>query len=270
MQTSMLVGILVALSVSAMIIGGSLLDFGDEPETIAQNDSPLISATSSGLALDTPSSERTALSAPNRFIPLIPSTGDDALSTSLAPQSPQLSPRSASGYYPNTEPALWYALPGQTLSFSGTGFAPNETVTVSGTDVRFSGTAAANGTFNSGNAFVVPFGWQNSFRTFTVEGSISRFPNTMRIAIGSFYPQLEPSSYWVSRGQSMSAQGTAFAPNEEVRLMLNGQEIARTRADGKGGVAWVFAAPGVGASFDLRATGLSSGQSSVRTIYLHP
>lgn len=177
-------------------------------------------------------------------------------------------------YYPNASPSAWYILPGQPLSFSGAGFAPHEMIRIqnqAGSAV-LSAQASGSGSFSS-PLLTVPFGWQGSVRSFTVKGVSSgatATPNPIRIVVGTFYPQITPSGWWVPHGESMHVSGTGFAPNEHVRLRVNGSIAGEARADGNGNVRIDMQAPSSGLRATLTAVGLSSGKSSTRMIYLHP
>jgi len=175
-------------------------------------------------------------------------------------------------YYPNISPSSWYILPGQTLGFSGSGFAPNETVHIQGPSTDFSAKADSGGNFAAVHVIKIPYSWEDSTQTFTINASISDSnvtPSPLTITIGTFYPQITPSDWWVAYGQNISVSGTSFAPRELVRLFVNGAQVAEHRADAAGNVTFTTAAPSSGDTATLTATGASSGLSSTRTIFLH-
>lgn len=180
------------------------------------------------------------------------------------------SPQPASQYYPHAVPTLWYALPGQWLGFYGIGFAPGETIRITGGNgaVDMSATADGGGSFNISQAVMIPFDWQNTTRAFTIRGTTSQWPSVFTIVVGTFYPQISPSTYWIGVGQSMSVSGISFAPGEQVRMYVNDSEVAQTTADGVGNVSFTITAPSSGSSATLSARGASSGLSSTRVIYL--
>jgi hypothetical protein len=172
------------------------------------------------------------------------------------------------GYYPKVSPSSWYLSPGQTLSFAGSGFAPYETVTVSGTQ-NFTVVADQNGSFSNAGSVTVPYSWQNNKQSFTFSGNRSAYSITIQTSVGSFYPNLDPSSYYVGYGQGMSASVSGLAPNEQVELRVNGSAVGQQQANGSGNASFSFNAPNSGSTFTLAATGLSSGKSSTRTVTLH-
>jgi len=172
------------------------------------------------------------------------------------------------GYYPKVTPSAWFLTPGQTLSFAGNGFAPNETVIVSG-DENFTVTADQNGNFSKAGSMIVPYSWQNQKQSFAFAGNRSAYHITINTSVGSFYPNLNPSSYYVGVGQGMNASATGFAPNEQVQFQINGSSVGQQRADGSGNASIGFTAPSSGSNFTLTAVGLSSGRTVSHTITLH-
>lgn len=180
------------------------------------------------------------------------------------------SPQPALQYYPNAAPTLWYALPGQWLGFYGIGFAPGETIRITGGNgvVDMSATADGGGAFNMPQAVMIPFDWQNTTQTFTIRGNTSQWPSVFTIVVGTFYPQISPSTYWIGVGQSMTVSGISFAPGEQVRMYVNDSQVAQTTADGTGSVFFTITAPTSGTNATLSARGVSSGLSSTRVIYL--
>ena len=172
------------------------------------------------------------------------------------------------GYYPKVTPSSWYLVPGQTLSFSGSGFAPGEMVTVSGAN-NFTVTADQNGNFSDAGSMSVPYSWQNSKQNFTFSGNHSAYSITNTISVGSFYPNLNPSSYYVGYGSGMSASATGFAPGEQVQFQINGNSVGQQQADGSGNASMNITAPSGGSTFTITAVGLSSGRTSTRAITLH-
>ncbi|MES2953094.1 MAG: hypothetical protein V4674_00855 [Patescibacteria group bacterium] len=172
-------------------------------------------------------------------------------------------------YYGNTEPSSYYLLPGQTLSWRGGGFAPNETVTISGPDgASWSFTTDGGGSFGDQARMSAPYSYQNSSKTFHVTSSKSLYSRDYTIGFGSFYGNIEPSSYFVIKGQGMSATVRDFAPGEQVQVSINGTAATTVTADGGGNAGASFAAASSGESFTLEARGLSSGISSMRTVWL--
>jgi len=173
-----------------------------------------------------------------------------------------------SGYYPNASPSGWYVVPGQSLSISGSGWPPNASITIQGGDGTMTATTNGSGAFTS-PTITVPYKWQNSTQTFVVSGSGAAYSVPMTITIGTFYPNLNPSSYYVAQGSTMSASMSGFSPNEIVYVMLNGALVAQPTADGSGKATVSFATPNTTGNVTLMAQGASSGVSVSRTITLY-
>jgi hypothetical protein len=174
----------------------------------------------------------------------------------------------AAGYYPKAAPTAWYTQPDKWLGFSGTGFAPFERVMFSGAASGIV-TANANGVVSVPKAFVVPFAWQNTKKTIVLTGSASAYAIPLTVTVGSFYPNVEPSTYYASFGQTLTATATGFAPGESIELLVNGSVASTVTASNVGAASFSFVAPNIGSSFTLTAMGLSSGRTSSRTVTLH-
>lgn len=171
------------------------------------------------------------------------------------------------GYYPNAEPSTHYALPGQTITWSGSGFAPGESVTLSGPGGTIASFDAAGGSFSGAGSYTVPHALQGGTHTFHLESSTTGHTIVREITVGTFYPNLAPSSYYIVPGQNMSASATGFAPSEMVELYVNGTMVAEQAAS-DGSTTFNFSAPTSGSSFTLEARGTASHTSSVRTVTL--
>lgn len=182
-------------------------------------------------------------------------------------------PKTNVQYYPSVSPSVWYILPGRELSFNGTGFAPGETVTIQGDSVNTAVTTEQNGSFTANRVVIVPFSWVSSVRNFTVTGSVSRdraTPRPITIHIGTFYPGLTPSSWWIGRGQAMNVDVNGFAPGEEVRLLVNGEQVEQRAIDSSGSASFSIVTPRSGGTAMLTAQGISTGISVSRIIFLKP
>ena len=187
--------------------------------------------------------------------------------------SPQREQASASfyvqgrNYYPTASPSSWYLLPGQQLSFSGSGYMPNSTVHIQGGSVVLSATTDSNGSF-SALPMAVPYAWQNSHQNFSIT-SDTAYSIPISITIGTFYPNINPSSYYVGHAAHLSAWASGFGPNEPVLLLVNGAVVTQKNADSSGAISFDLTAPSSGGSFVLTAQGAYSSVQSSRTIALY-
>jgi hypothetical protein len=124
------------------------------------------------------------------------------------------------GLYPNLSPSTYYALPGEMLSFSGTGFAPHEEIDISadGMPARLATTSAdAAGNFSSAS-LEVQYLWTGQVLKFHAHGALSGGDASVTVTIGRLFPSVTPSAYWLMAGNILSFNGGGFGGNEAVRL----------------------------------------------------
>ncbi|MGE5392736.1 MAG: hypothetical protein ACM3NH_03255, partial [Candidatus Saccharibacteria bacterium] len=171
-------------------------------------------------------------------------------------------------FFPSIAPSAYYLLPGDTLTFSGSGFAPNETIEVFGTSSQSalaSFHANAAGSFAGAGGITVPFSLMGTQQTYSLIGNVSKSSAAVKVTIGSFSPQISPSSYYVLPGGSVSFTGSGYAPGETIRVMIgsNIQPAASFTADasgafaGAGTISVPLSLAGTAQTFTLR--GESSG-----------
>ncbi len=177
-------------------------------------------------------------------------------------------------YYGVAQPSSYYVLPRHGLSISGTSFKPGEAISVVNTTSNTSELnvhADAQGKFETPNRMVA-YNQANTKQTFVVKGQTSGSMSTFVVTVGTYYPELTPSSYYVSKGSQVTIKGKNFAPFEGVRLFVNGQLAAKATAGGDGSIGstgdLTITAPMTGDSFVLTATGTQVGDSVSRTITL--
>ncbi|MDB5224471.1 MAG: hypothetical protein JWO43_93 [Candidatus Adlerbacteria bacterium] len=173
-------------------------------------------------------------------------------------------------YYPSVSASTYYVLPGQAITFSGRDFAPSDTITI--TAPRDTGvmnvTASSNGSFINQGFYVVPFAFADSRQTFTLTSNQSGKSFPITVVVGTFYPNLNPDSYYVARGSQGQASVEGFAPGELVELMVNGKVVATAHADSVGRATMNYSVPTYGTTFLLMAAGRASHTESDRTITL--
>jgi hypothetical protein len=174
---------------------------------------------------------------------------------------------SSTNYYPSFQPSSYYVLPGQMLSFSGSGFMPGEQVSISSTSGQSAWMTSADGSGNINTAmdYTAPFSMQNSMVTFTANGQSSNTSVSRTVAIGTYYPQLSPSSYYLPASQQFSVSGNGFAPNEPVTVLVGSMQLLAT-ADGSGNFNLNAMAPNSAGNFTVSATGQWSNTMSQRSL----
>jgi hypothetical protein len=177
------------------------------------------------------------------------------------------------GFYPSAYPSTYYLLPGESLSFSGSGFAAGEEITVTETNAGEVSTLTADsgGSFGDAGSFVVTSSMSGGINTFNLSGSLGNSVNGIMVTVGSFSGQIFPSSYFVPAGGSVTFSGNNFAPNEIVDVVSEGSSSPLTSFpagsdgsfSGAGSVELPFSAAGTTRTFTL--TGRESGSGgSVR------
>ncbi len=171
-------------------------------------------------------------------------------------------------YYPWGWPSTWYVRPGQTISFSGNGFAPLEQVTLHTPTGVSTFSTNSQGSFSAQAPYLVPFSFIHSTQTFSITSTISGKTISWNIGVGTFYPNLNPSTYYVPKNSHMSANASGFAPLEPVQLLVNGNMLMQTPSDNAGSVSFNFTTPASGQSFTLTTRGVWSNTESPRTISL--
>lgn len=141
------------------------------------------------------------------------------------------------GFFPSAIPSNYFLTPGQTLTFTGWNFAPNENVTVtSGSGEMGKIAADRTGAFQNRLPQVMAAGSQGTTSAYTLTGDLSQKPISLEVSIGSLTPQVFPSAYFMPPGKDISFSGFGFAPNETVAVFEgeNSETINRIRTDSVG------------------------------------
>lgn len=163
-------------------------------------------------------------------------------------------------FFPGVTPSAYFLLPDETLTFTGSGFAPGEAVTVrdsSGT-VFASFAAGADGGFEGAGAVKIPFSWAGRQIPFQIAGARSRSPASLLVTIGQFLPFASPSNYFLLPGDALSFSGGGFAPGETVNV-----------TEGPGNAMGSFAADASGMFLDAGTVTIPFDfLGSVRTFHL--
>ncbi len=174
-------------------------------------------------------------------------------------------------FIPNIAPSAYYILPGQVLTFSGSGFASGETVKIFAGDSQTELAefmVDSEGTFTGSGGITIPFAWIGSSRTFHFVGQIGGGTGDITLTVGQFNSLVSPSLYHISAGEDISFSGNGFAPGETI-MVTEGESsavLARITADADGGFlgSGTFALPFAWAdsSHTLHFTGVNSGTSA--------
>lgn len=157
----------------------------------------------------------------NLVIPNVASGLYNLVATGISSNSSTLSYFYIGGFYPNIYPSSYYILPDETLSFGGSGYANGEEIKVYedlNPTVLATFNADSNGSFESAGGFIVPFSYAGSQKTFKLVGTNSGGSSTVNVTIGQFNPNVYPSAYYITPGQSLSFSGSGFAKNETITV----------------------------------------------------
>ncbi|MGH7141852.1 MAG: hypothetical protein ACREGH_04465 [Minisyncoccia bacterium] len=126
-------------------------------------------------------------------------------------------------FYPQASPSSWWTAPGSTVTFSGSGFAPNEgiTITLSGSSTPFASFSAdASGSFVNAGALTIPYSLAGKSGTVTVHAAQSSVSIPLTISVLQLYPWVNPSAWYIRPGNSVTFSGGGFGPGEGVNIYL--------------------------------------------------
>lgn len=167
-------------------------------------------------------------------------------------------------YYPQLQPSSYYLLPGQMLNVNGSGFLPGETVTIT-MGGQAVGTAIANGGNVNNVSYLVPYADSNLSVILMATGNSSMTSVSQVVSVGTFYPQVNPSSYYLAGGERFTLNMSGFAPMEPITIAVGSTTTTGT-ADTSGNLNTDVVAPMIDGTFTVVATGTLSNTSSQRTI----
>ena len=142
------------------------------------------------------------------------------------------------GLYPSVTMHPWAARAGSPVTFTGSGFAPNEPILIYLDATRgtpaLTATASAGGGFSVG--FVIPYGLKGTQRL-TAIGSQSRTSVTSGLDILPYMPSAQASTYDALPGTVLTFYAKGFAANEVVEVFAGGKLVSAFRVDAKGSAA---------------------------------
>jgi hypothetical protein len=144
-------------------------------------------------------------------------------------------------FFPQASPNSWYIAPGSTLTWSGSGFAPGETIVLrdgAGATLA-SWSANSSGAFAAVGGSIVPFAARNSVITYTLQGVVSGINLSYGVAVADLYPSGTPTTWYALPGTAVTFSGNGFGPGEVVNLMLGADTtvLGSATTDGTGAFA---------------------------------
>lgn len=167
-------------------------------------------------------------------------------------------------FTPFVFPSGWHVQPGSTVSFTGSGFAPGEAVTIRLHDMVIDTvTTTATGTLAT-KGFRIPFGITSAEYSFM--GTKSKATQTVTLTVAALNTGLNLSVYYADGGAPLTITATGYVPGEDVSLSFGDTVLGSVIAD-KGGNAVMktrvpYQMPG---DKTITATGKTSGASSWAT-----
>lgn len=128
-----------------------------------------------------------------------------------------------SSLYPIASPSAWYISPGSTLTWSGSGFAPNEHITINlGTSTIATFSADAFGAFSQQGFSVVPYALRNSVAAYSLHATTSNMHTNFYVGVANLYPYANPSTWYTLPGTEVTFSGAGFGPGEDILLYQSG------------------------------------------------
>ena len=184
------------------------------------------------------------------------------------------------GFYASVSPSASYLIPGQSLSFSGSGFAPNEdilvTKNINGTQLRVAAfSTLPDGSFKKAGAFVISASEASQTSVYNLVGQTSLASGKVSVSVGTLNPLLSLSDYYLIPGTTYTASVSGFLAGENVRLKQDMKELATVTADSSGSAQFkglIFPiSPAASLTFTaVGVTSAASASASVTVGQFHP
>lgn len=164
------------------------------------------------------------------------------------------------GFYPVVQPSSYFILPGNSLSFSGKGFQPNETVEIISAKNTNLIKVDGEGAINSGTFTV---GYNSGAQTYNFIGQDSRAKSSVKIFVAELKPYLLLSNYYATGGSAFEIRGFQFGSNENVDLSFSNTKLGKVLTDSNGSFVWKGVVPvQSGKFFVIRATAANTGRNA--------
>ncbi len=183
------------------------------------------------------------------MVPNVPAATYNVVGKGLSSNASAIDYFYISGFYPSCSPSPYYLLPGEALSFNGSGYAVNETIDLfEGENPKALLAFSANGigSFSNAGTIIIPKEFMGAGHTFRLKGEKSYAECSTYVDIGKYTPNASPTSYFLTPGQVLKFNGTGYAPNETVSVFINKDGLPTTtfkaKADGSfkaDGAIWI-------------------------------
>src|SRR5680860_480518 len=183
------------------------------------------------------------------------------LVTNAAPQTKN--PSSAyEEFSPNWESAyitlsLYYVLPKDTFVVRGGEFIPGELIRLNTLGVNQIARADSDGNFVS-RPFQVRAGTASSKYAVRAKGLESGAVETATFGVGTYYPTVAPSDYYLQPREKLTFSGQGFAPKEVVSIREDSTQVIRVATDASGQLSTTLTAPAEAGEHHYTFTGRES------------
>ncbi len=173
-------------------------------------------------------------------------------------------------FYPSLTPSAYYGAPGSTLTLGGSGFVPDEYITITSGGAT-SSIAHTDGTGSfSGISFHLP-ATPNTTASITATGQTSGAVATVGVAVGAYYTWMNLSTWWAIGGSPLTITGHNFAGGEKVDASSGTQNLSSGTADQNGNVTITATVPhGATGPATITLKGEVSGAPASATMTISP
>jgi hypothetical protein len=134
----------------------------------------------------------------------------------------------------NVTPSSFSPLPGETVTFSGSGFPANEPVQIYLNDELIGEINADwEGKFQDAAETSVPYGLGGQGQVKAV-GTLSGASALQNLAVQPLRPSVTPNSYFGLSGSVITLQGESFAPSEKLEVVFDELEVSEAQSNENG------------------------------------
>jgi len=162
----------------------------------------------------------------------------------------------------------YYILPPTTVTLHGHEFMSGEMVMVTAGAWSVSVLADQYGDLEIVHPSV-PLSAAGSMVEIHATGLTSGLMRMTTLEIGTYYPVVTPSMWYVDGGDTITFDGMYFGPSEDVWVSLDGVNLATAEATSMGSMTHTIAAPTEPGMYTYWFTGLESGAEHMVTVHVN-